>query len=219
MKPNAFIFDLDGTLINTHLIDFDIHREMLAHLGYILTPEVYASNFGNTREVFTQKMLHLAGSDLDPKKYLEEYSPRLEKGVREREDILVEAATDLCQELFLKGTPMAIVTSSPRSMVENVKALQKIKLFMQFIITSDDVQNHKPDPEPYLMAKEKMGENQNIFVFEDSMPGILAVNAARLPFAVHEHHANQMTRKTAKTLEEFQFIFKDYADPQIKELL
>lgn len=218
MKPAAFIFDLDGTLINTHLTDFEIHREMLAHLGFTLTPEIYSSFFGNIREEFVKKVLARVKCSTSVEAYLKTYEPRLEQAVAERDDLLVDGAEEFCQSLFLAGIPMMIVTSSPRSMVEQVKVIQKLRPLMQGIITADDVQNHKPDPEPYLMAINTLQE-KNIFVFEDSMPGILAASNANLQFAVHKHHANVHARKTAETLNGYQFAFDNYNDKSIQSLI
>ena len=86
-------------------------------------------------------------------------------------------------ELFNKKVRQFIVTSSSRRQVDLlVKHLFRDLNPFEFIISSDDVKFHKPNPLPYLEAIKLSGiDNKNSLVFEDSNPGIKSSLAANLP--------------------------------------
>ena len=89
----------------------------------------------------------------------------------------------LISELYKKNVRQFIVTSSSKKQA----TLITNQLFteftpFEFIISSDDVQFHKPNPLPYLKAMELSGIKTNrSLVFEDSCPGIRSSLAAKLP--------------------------------------
>lgn len=76
---------------------------------------------------------------------------------------------------------LAVVSSSPRRVIERVLKIEKIAHYFQFIIAHEDCQKHKPDPMPYLKALEhaKVAPAQAVVV-EDSMSGIQAAKNANI---------------------------------------
>ena len=89
----------------------------------------------------------------------------------------------LISELYKKKIKQFIVTSSSKKQVELiVKHLFREFNPFEFIISSDDVELHKPNPLPYLKAMKLSGiKNNNSLVFEDSNSGIKSSLAAKLP--------------------------------------
>ncbi len=89
----------------------------------------------------------------------------------------------LILELFEKKVRQFIVTSSSRKQVDLlIEYLFPDFNPFEFIISSDDVKYHKPDPLPYLKAMKLSGiKNNNSIVFEDSNQGIKSSLAANLP--------------------------------------
>ena len=89
----------------------------------------------------------------------------------------------LIKELHIKHVRQFIVTSSSRKQVEClVKKLFNDFNPFEFYISSDDVEFHKPNPEPYLLAMKLSGiKNNKSIVFEDSMPGLRSSLAANIP--------------------------------------
>ena len=89
----------------------------------------------------------------------------------------------LIRELHKKKVRQFIVTSSSKKQAKLI-INQLFKEFspFEFIISSDDVQFHKPNPMPYLKAMKLSGIKFNkSIVFEDSTPGIRSALAAELP--------------------------------------
>ena len=89
----------------------------------------------------------------------------------------------LTNDLANNAVRQFIVTSSSKIQVELlIKHLFGDSNPFEFIISSDDVKLHKPNPLPYLEAMRISGiKNYQSVVFEDSIPGIQASFAANLP--------------------------------------
>jgi len=82
-------------------------------------------------------------------------------------------------ELKAHGVPMAVATSSTRESTENKLRILGIKKFFSVIITTDDITEHKPHPESYIVAMDRLHASPaKSFVFEDSAQGIEAGRAA-----------------------------------------
>lgn len=87
-------------------------------------------------------------------------------------------AIELVRELQLNGIKTALVSASPRNIVDAVLDNLGHDLF-PFSISSDDVSKTKPDPEGYLKAANIAGVNINeCLIFEDSLTGIRAATAS-----------------------------------------
>ncbi len=89
----------------------------------------------------------------------------------------------LIKELYEKKVRQFIVTSSSRIQA-NLIINQLFREFnpFEFIISSDDVDIHKPNPQPYLKAIKLSGiKVHKSLVFEDSFPGLSSSLSAKLP--------------------------------------
>jgi HAD superfamily hydrolase (TIGR01509 family) len=87
-------------------------------------------------------------------------------------------AVKLVRELQSHGVKTALVSASPRNIVDAVLDNLGHDLF-PFSISSDDVVKTKPDPEAYLKAADMSGTNiSNCLVFEDSITGMSAAIAS-----------------------------------------
>ena len=87
-------------------------------------------------------------------------------------------AVELVRELQTYGIKTALVSASPRNIVDAVLDNLGHDLF-PFSISADDVTRTKPDPEAYLKAAEMSGsEITNCLIFEDSLTGMKAAVAS-----------------------------------------
>ncbi|MDE3180226.1 MAG: HAD-IA family hydrolase, partial [Acidobacteriota bacterium] len=85
----------------------------------------------------------------------------------------------LLGELRDAGIPLAVASSAVRPNVEFVVDVLGIRPFFRLLITGDDVEAHKPDPEIYLEAAARLGvAARDSVAFEDSYPGVEAVKNA-----------------------------------------
>lgn len=89
---------------------------------------------------------------------------------------------DFIKTLKAKGIKTAVVTSSNQDKMHNVyKAHPEFETYFDAILTSEDFERSKPDPDCYLKAAQRFGLQADECVgFEDSINGLKAVNAAKM---------------------------------------
>jgi HAD superfamily hydrolase (TIGR01509 family) len=90
---------------------------------------------------------------------------------------LIPGALNLLGELHAEGIPTALVSASPRSIVQLV--LPRLDHHFDLIVTAEDTARGKPYPDPYLKATTHLGVNpRRCVAIEDSPTGIAAATAA-----------------------------------------
>lgn len=169
----AFLFDLDGTLIDSEAAHKSAEVETLAAFGYDFSEEDLFEFTG----VPYRAMLARIAPELGVEEFLAAHKGRLLALVGDR--IVRFTDVDACLARFARG-PMAIVTSSPRWYVEAVlEAFPILRAAFRSYVCADDVTTGKPDPEPYLLAASRIGVDPSASTaVEDSANGIASAKAA-----------------------------------------
>ena len=173
---DAFILDLDGTLINSGKYHARAFADaVLAHSGYALKPDEHHEFFSKHSTWFAETLNERYGLKLDPETVLADKRERVgEIFVAE----LFAGARDFLE--FWRGKkPMALATNSPLSFVQ--PALEEADLLKYFnaITTANDVKHRKPHPEIVEVTVQKLGVDPlKTLVFEDQLIGIEAARAA-----------------------------------------
>ena len=183
-------WDLDGTIANTELEahlpafnlafnDFDLNWKWNTS-KYI---DLLKINGGKNRiSHFSKTINEYISDDLVIRIHEKKQFHYLEN-IKKNTVHLKTGVKRLISELFEKKVRQFIVTSSSRKQVELlIEYLFPDFNPFEFIISSDDVKYHKPNPMPYLKAIKLSGiEKNNSVVFEDSNPGIKSSLSAKLP--------------------------------------
>ncbi len=190
----AVIFDVDGTLVDSerhgHRVAFNQAFEEL-DLPYRWGEEEYGD------------LLRITGGKRRIEHYLadqgmeEEERGELAGRLHSRKsEILTELLDDgrlqprpggprLLTELLSAGCTLAVVTTGSRSWV--VHLLEKLfgEFHFDVVVTGDEVEERKPDPEAFHMALERLGlDAGRAVVVEDSAEGVDSAKAAGLACAV-----------------------------------
>jgi len=171
-NTHAFLFDLDGTLVLTDTIYFEVWKTLLHIYEITLTKHIFETYIQGNNDSYVinslLKNINVNVADFSNKKdaiFLE----NIEK-LR-----IVNGMHDLLANIYAHGHKISIVTNCNRIAAE--KIIQKIGIckYVDFIVTSNDCENPKPSPEPYLCAIQRYNiDNSKAFVFEDSNTGILS---------------------------------------------
>jgi beta-phosphoglucomutase len=215
MNRKAFIFDLDGVIVDTARYHFLAWQKIAAELGIEFTPEHNEQLKGVSRIRSLDIILDLGrvnASQEDKNQWLhkknEDYLAYIEN--MDESEILSGVVHVLS---YLKGKNQMIglgsASKNARPILERVKILH----YFDAIVDGNDVTNAKPDPEVFLNAARMLeAKPENSIVFEDSVAGIQAANIANM---------TSVGIGEKSILHEAQFIFPDFThiDTSFLEML
>lgn len=175
--PRALLWDNDGVLVDTEPIFYDVTRDVLAEHGVTLTEEVYV-DFALRRghSLFDLVAERGVGADaIAQSKHRRNarYRDRLTQGVP-----LLEGVRG-CIEALSGRLPMAVVTSSYREHFDVIHQPLGLLEHFEFVLADGDYPRHKPSPDPYRIAAERLGlDPAECLVVEDSERGLQAAVSA-----------------------------------------
>jgi len=179
MKKYAAIFDMDGTLVDNNPYHFKAWAEIFEKYKHTKI----------THEFFNEKLSGVAGmpimreyfSDMDEaqmqavfdersQRYRDEYAP-FAKPINGLERFLTE--------LKDAGVKMAVASSAAVINIDYIMSHVPIRQYFDTIVDGPHVSKPKPHPQIFLKAAADLGmKPEDCVVFEDSLSGIKAANAA-----------------------------------------
>ncbi len=179
----AVIFDLDGVLADSepwwNQIDAKLlreygatyhgeyHREVLG-VSYPIAVEFYKKKFGISAP--TEEMMKRRGEIAT-----EYFANRVG---------LFPSTKDVLNELREMKLRLAVATSSVSASARPFLDRHQLTQFFDVIITGDEIERGKPEPDIYLRTAEKLGvAADECLVIEDSLSGIAAAKAAHMRVA------------------------------------
>lgn len=150
---DAYLFDCDGTLVNTLDIWIDACQKVLADHGVIVSRAEIGRRLGKwelmlegiPQEHFKQAVTNV-GAIAHPKA---------------AEAPLYEGIADVLQQLKAGNKKLALITASDRSVIEELLAYHKLGDMFDMVVTGSDITNHKPDPEGIDSALSVFGVPKN----------------------------------------------------------
>jgi HAD superfamily hydrolase (TIGR01509 family) len=173
----AVLFDMDGLLIDSEPLWFEVETEVMTRLGGTWTPADQEALLGSSLDRSVRYFLERARVPADPAEVGEWMVGGIVAKVRDRGVTIMPGATALVADVAASGLPYALVTSSQRRFVDAV--LARTGLRFPVVVTGSDVTRSKPDPEPYLLAARRLGvPPAHCLVLEDSITGVTAAEAA-----------------------------------------
>jgi len=215
MSKKAFIFDLDGVIVDTAKYHFLAWQKVASELGIEFTPEHNEQLKGVSRVRSLDIILELGKIEATQ----EEKNRWL---VQKNEDYLSYLVNMNFSEIlpgvipilqFLKEHQQGIALGSASKNARPILEKTGIISYFDAIVDGNDVTNAKPDPEVFVQAARLLNiSNENSIVFEDSVAGIQAANIAKMiSVGIGE----------ATILHEAKYIFKDftYMDTSFVEAL
>lgn len=186
LPKKAYVFDKDGTLVDTESVWFAAYERLLAPYGAVHALAVH------------RRMMGLSGEDCV--RVLQEAYPALPQGVGGLDELLpkraqafqvvreergvhplpgIPAFLEVCQQV---GICLAVATSAARKdAVAEFAALGWTNVF-ETIVTADDIVHHKPAPDAYLEAARRLDlAPADCLAFEDGLNGLASARAAGMP--------------------------------------
>ena len=173
----AVFFDMDGLMVDSEPEWFQSEVEVTSPFGYTWLEVDQIACLGGPLSKVGQYMFDKCGRQRSPEYFTQALIDTQVARMRGNTPTM-PGAMELVRELQSHGIKTALVSASPRNIVDAV--LDNVGHdFFPFSISADDVQNTKPDPEGYLKAASMSGsEITNCLVFEDSLTGMNAAIAS-----------------------------------------
>jgi HAD superfamily hydrolase (TIGR01509 family) len=173
----AVLFDMDGLFIDSEPDWHAAETEMMRAYGYNWTPADQLKCLGGPLLRVTQYMSEC----LDGARSAEELGVTIVAEMKKRVSksvSLMPGALEFSRRLNEAGIPQALVSASPREIVDAALIGMKEKYF-SFSVASGDIERTKPFPDPYLHAAKLLNVDiENSLIFEDSPTGLTAARAS-----------------------------------------
>lgn len=174
----AVIFDMDGVMVQTAPQHFAAWRQVFAEMGREFSKEEFRATFGRRNQ---EILRHILGDGISEVQ-VEVLGRKKEEHYRALVRGEVEAAPGfipLLEALRDNEFKIAVGTSAPRQNVELILDVLSVRERLDVVVTAEDVDRGKPDPETFLLAAQRCNiEPKGCVVFEDSVAGIEAARAA-----------------------------------------
>lgn len=168
----SFLFDLDGTLVNTDNIYIEVWDEILSKLN-ISVDENFFNNFIKGNDDYSFLKNFFITFDKNKINEISKLKDKLfiEKLNKYNGKILIDGVINFIEKN--KNKRICIVTNSNESAANEIIKKTGLDEYVEFMITTNDCINKKPDKEPYENAIKKLNSNKNkCVIFEDSHSGL-----------------------------------------------
>ncbi|WP_378176453.1 beta-phosphoglucomutase [Aquimarina sp. SS2-1] len=206
MTKKAFIFDLDGVIVDTAKYHFLAWQNLANSLGISFSSAQNEQLKGVSRVRSLEKILEWGNKTISEEEFTtlmakknEEYLNYIE--TMDTSEILPDVPRVL-EYLLDKDQAVALGSASKNARVILEKVLLKEKFHA--IVDGTDVSKAKPDPEVFLIGAKKLGVDPvDCVVFEDSVAGVQAANIA---------HMISIGIGDPNVLHEADYVFKDFTE-------
>ncbi|MGM0240713.1 HAD family hydrolase [Enterococcus sp. AZ103] len=222
MNHKAIIFDMDGVIVDTEFLDFDIQRQFIAVENHEpIDPDTSKYNVLVGRS-FDDLYLTLASFLKEPlpldtlKSKFESFNEEKYEGVDYaklfRKDIV--KILKFAKEQNIK---LAVASSSEHNHILEVLKNCKIESYFDVIFSGEFVEKSKPDPEIYRITLDKLGVlAENAIAIEDSAYGITAATSAGITtiayqetrMTIDQSHADYLGKDMKEIFQLIANIFK-----------
>ena len=166
----VFLFDLDGTLVNTDEIYINVWRQILSKYNIDLTTEMFFKYIqGNNDEKVVNTLIPTANlsniSTLKDDLFIQNID----------DIIIINGVFDFLKSLKKCGYCCSIVTNCNRKVAEYIIKHCGLDIYIDYLTIGNECKRSKPYPDPYEETIKKYNtNNKQIVIFEDSKSGLLS---------------------------------------------
>jgi HAD superfamily hydrolase (TIGR01509 family) len=180
MQYKAFLFDLNGTMINDMAYHVKAWHRILNELGAGISmqrmkEECYGKNHELLERIFPGRFTLEEKNRMSlekEKQYQKDFRPHLQ---------LINGLDDFLERSYKSGIKMAIGSAAIMFNVNFVIDGLNIRHYFDALVSADDVANSKPDKETWLTCAGKLGvPAKDCLVFEDAPKGVESAQQAEM---------------------------------------
>lgn len=173
-RYRALVFDLDGTLIDSMPYHVRAWQQVAQeHDGFVLEPDFIYQRGGFSSPNIVRDLI-AAGCKV----------PSVEAFVQRKVELyrahmaevpVFDQVLQILKEARARGAKIGIGTGTQRINAVDILKQHHLSEFIDVIVSGDDVQKHKPEPDTFLKALEQVNvAPQDALIVEDGLPGIQA---------------------------------------------
>lgn len=212
-KIKAMIFDMDGTVVDSNKLDFDAWNKAFKEYEITLEYNDYIKLLGATSEEIIRKYLDLEDQDIS--KFIENKASYFKKNVKEKGLYPMAHIEKLLDQIKKENLQIALATGAQREKLDYMFEMIDLGKYFDVIVTADDVENGKPNPEVFLKAAEKLNvAPSEVIVWEDAEKGVEAAKNGNL-YCI----AITTTNGGKKGLEKADLIIDSFENIDLKHIL
>ncbi len=174
----AFLFDLDGTLIDSMPHHHAAWHEWYARRGWAMEPGgFFAGTAGRTNaEILADMFPRLS---IDERVAMADEKEAIYRGIAAQSLALIVGAAPFMEQARASGIRMAVCTASTPQNIALAFSMHGIDAWMEAVVSPADGLRGKPHPDLFLEAARRLGISPaNCIVFEDAPLGIEAARRA-----------------------------------------
>jgi HAD superfamily hydrolase (TIGR01509 family) len=177
-RIQAVVFDMDGLLIDSEVVVRAAVMRTAEAFDRDFPEALYAQAIGRSEADYVALVTAHFGDDFPMDRFMAEEALEVERAFQAGV-CLKAGVVELVEEIEARGLPFALATSSSRKSAE--RHLREHGLWDRFraVVGREDVDRHKPHPDPYLEAARRLGVAPGgCLALEDSHNGVRAAHAA-----------------------------------------
>ena len=179
-KIKAFIFDMDGVLVDSETLYKDLEQELFRQVGIQISHEEHISYQGSSNTVMWGLIKEKHGLVQSVEDLVRMTEEKVIQFFSSKEEILpMDGILDLLKFLKSKGIRLALASSSSLDVIQIVLRKSGLGSYFEAIVDNVEAGAGKPDPAIFLLAQRKLGlASEECVIVEDSINGIRAALAA-----------------------------------------
>jgi HAD superfamily hydrolase (TIGR01509 family) len=176
----AYLFDMDGVLIDSERPTLQILHELLSAAGAARDPAELRTICGRPAGTLQQFLGEWLGGDVEAVESLMGRYAAAKLEMAETDGIKAFPGTiEVLAALRERGARLAVATSTRRDSALQRLGSNGLAEYFDAIVTGDEVRNGKPAPDIFLLAAERLrADPSQCVVVEDSLAGVSAGRAA-----------------------------------------
>ncbi|MCG3226575.1 MAG: HAD family hydrolase [Candidatus Heimdallarchaeota archaeon] len=179
LKKPLIIFDLDGTLVQSDIDYMGVRDEMRSILKNLVEEDKF-NKIQNTVYTILELVEIIEENDSSGNLFRKAWSLVEEYEMRGYEKAFItENAIDTLEKLKSLNYIIVIYTNNSRKLTDYALEKFELKNFFDFVLTRDEIENCKPDPEGlfFIMKKFKHSKESTIFIGDSWVDAETAANA------------------------------------------
>lgn len=200
---------MDGVIVDSEPVYQQIEKTMFKEIGIEIDPVTYRTFVGLKTLEMWKSIVERFQLPHHPADLSVEEEKRYLESVRKKNGMFpVDGSLQLIRLLYDHGYLLALASSNSRLAIKTVLEKFKINGYFSFIMSGEQVEKSKPDPDIFIKTAEKIGRDPvECLVIEDSSNGVMAACRAGMKCLAYQN-----CKTGIQDLSEANLIIRDLKD-------